>query len=69
MEAKLRYLAENQQVNSEFQSIAWLYQEIKKDKEILEKFYKLIVGRDLKMIELKNKIKELEEKVKEKEEN
>jgi len=46
-----------------------LYEEIKRDKEILERFYKLIVGRELKMVELKEKIRELEEKLKEKEEN
>jgi len=40
-----------------------LYQEIKKDKEMLEKFYKLTIGREVKMVELKNKIKELEEKL------
>ena len=40
------------------------YQEIKQRKEDLEKFYKLTVGRELKMIELKKKIKELEEKEK-----
>ena len=42
------------------------YKEIKKRKEELEKFYKLTVGRELKMIELKEKIKELEKKIKEK---
>ncbi len=42
---------------------ALLCQEIKKDKDALEKFYKLTVGRELKMAELKNKIKELEEKL------
>jgi len=39
------------------------YQEIQKRKEELEKFYKLTVGRELKMIELKKKIKELEGKM------
>jgi len=39
------------------------YQEIQKRKEELEKFYKLTVGRELKMIELKKKIKELEKKI------
>jgi len=42
------------------------YEEIKKKKEDLEKFYKLTVGRELRMIELKQKIKELEEKLKKK---
>ncbi len=39
------------------------YEEIKKRKEDLEKFYKLTVGRELRMVELKKKIKELEEKL------
>ena len=39
--------------------------EIEKRKEDLEKFYKLTVGRELRMIELKKQIKELEEKMKE----
>ena len=38
--------------------------EIEKRKEDLEKFYKLTVGRELRMIELKKQIKELEEKTK-----
>jgi len=38
--------------------------EIEKRKEDLEKFYKLTVGRELRMIELKKQIKELEEKAK-----
>ncbi|MCD6528523.1 hypothetical protein J7K44_02700 [bacterium] len=41
--------------------------EIEKRKEDLEKFYKLTVGRELRMIELKQKIKELEEKIKKEE--
>lgn len=45
-----------------------LDEEIKKEKEILEKFYKLTIGRELRMAELKQKIKELEDKLKEKEE-
>lgn len=40
-----------------------LYEQIMKDKEILEKFYRLTVGRELKMAELKNKIKELESRL------
>ena len=39
------------------------YEEIKKRKEDLEKFYKLTVGRELRMVELKKQIKELEEKI------
>jgi len=42
------------------------YTEIEKRKEELEKFYKLTVGRELRMIELKKKIKELEEKMEKK---
>jgi len=38
-----------------------------KGKEELEKFYKLTIGRELKMTELKKKIEELEKKVPEKE--
>jgi len=48
-----------------------LFREIKKDKEILEKFYekyKLPGDKIRKTGELKRKIKELEEKLKEKEE-
>jgi hypothetical protein len=45
---------------------ASLYSEVKNRKEELEKFYRLTVGRELKMMELKQKIKELEEKLKEK---
>jgi len=41
-----------------------LYEEIKKDKEALERFYKLTVGRELKMAELRQKVKELEERLK-----
>jgi len=41
-----------------------LYEEIKKDKEALEKFYKLTIGRELRMAELKQRIKEMEEKLK-----
>ena len=44
-----------------------LYSEVKKRKEELERFYRLTVGRELKMVELKKKILELEEKLKEKE--
>ena len=40
------------------------YEDIKKRKEDLEKFYKLTVGRELRMIELKQKIKELEKEIK-----
>jgi hypothetical protein len=40
------------------------YAEIEKRKIELEKFYQLTVGRELKMIELKKRIKELEEKLK-----
>jgi len=37
--------------------------ELKRKNEALEKFRKMIVGRELKMIELKNKIKKLEEQL------
>jgi HAMP domain-containing protein len=42
--------------------------ELNQKVEALEKFHKLVVGRELKMIELKKKIKELEEKIKKNEE-
>jgi len=50
-----------------YKKLQTAYKEIKEKKEDLEKFYKLTVGRELRMIELKQKIKELEEKMKEKE--
>jgi len=45
---------------------ASLFAEISKRKEELERFYRLTVGRELKMAELKKRIKELEEKLEEK---
>ena len=45
---------------------ASLYSEVKGRKEELEKFYRLTVGRELKITELKKKINELEEKLEEK---
>jgi len=39
------------------------YQEIKERKDELERFYNLTVGRELEMLELKEKIKELKEKI------
>ena len=46
---------------------ASLYSEVKNRKEELEKFYRLVVGRELKMMELKKKIMKLEEKFEEEE--
>ncbi len=43
--------------------------ELQKKIDELEKFYKITVGREVRMVELKEKIKELEKKMKEKEEN
>lgn len=43
---------------------ASLYSEVKNRKMELEKFYRLTVGRELRMIELKKKTQELEEKIK-----
>ena len=43
------------------------YSEIERRKADLEKFYKLTVGRELKMVELKREIKKLEEKLRERE--
>ena len=45
------------------------YEEIRKRKEELERFYKVTVGRELRMAELKKKIKELEYKLKELQKN
>ncbi|MCD6528516.1 hypothetical protein J7K44_02665 [bacterium] len=45
------------------------YENIKKQKEDLEKFYKLTIGRELRMIELKKEIKKLERKLKKRERN
>ena len=42
-----------------------LYSEIKKRKEELERFYRLTVGREMKMLELKRENLELEEKLRE----
>jgi hypothetical protein len=39
---------------------ALLYEQSKKDKEFLERFYKLTVGREMRMMELKERIKKLE---------
>lgn len=39
-------------------------EELKRRNEELEKFQKIVVGRELKIIELKEKVKELEEKLK-----
>jgi hypothetical protein len=39
-------------------------QELKDKNEELEKFQQLSVGRELKIIELKNRVKELEDKIK-----
>ena len=55
-----------QKVKERTKELQTAYEEIKKRKEDLEKFYKLTVGRELKMIELKQKIKELEERMREK---
>ena len=54
-----------QKVKERTRELQGAYEDIKKRKEDLEKFYKLTVGRELRMIELKKQIKELEEKVKE----
>jgi len=42
-----------------------LYSEIKKRKEELERFYRLTVGREMKMVELKKKNLELEQRLRE----
>lgn len=44
------------------QELQTAYEDIKKQKEELEKWYNLTIGRELKMAELKKKIGELEEK-------
>jgi len=43
-----------------------LYSEVKKRKEELERFYRLTVGREMKMVELKKKNLELEQRLREK---
>jgi len=43
-----------------------LYEEIKKDKGLLEYFYKLVLGKEATMVELRQKVEELEEKLKRK---
>ena len=50
----------DQKVRHRTREVKKAYEEIKKRKDELEKFYKLTVGRELKMAELKNKIKNLE---------
>lgn len=42
-----------------------LYSEVKRRKEELEYFYRLTVGKEMKMVELKKKILELEQKLRE----
>jgi len=42
-----------------------LYSEVKKRKEELERFYRLTVGREMKMVELKKRNLELEQKLRE----
>ena len=44
-------------------------EDLRKKVDDLEKFTKLTVGRELRMIELKEKLKEMEEKLEEKEKN
>ena len=41
------------------------FYQLAKDKEALEKFYNLTIGRELRMAELKEKVKELEGRLKE----
>jgi len=45
-----------------------LFHEIKKDKEIFEKFYEKTLERGLRIEKLKRKVKELEEKLREEKE-
>ncbi|MFH1657453.1 MAG: hypothetical protein ABH919_03225, partial [bacterium] len=52
------------ELENQKQAMEKTYQEIKKRKEELEKFYNLTIGREMRMIELKKKIKELEEEPK-----
>ena len=64
---KLKQLNETleDKVKERTQELEQSYQEIKKRKDELEKFYKLTVGRELKMVELKKKIEELKKKIEE----
>lgn len=53
-----------QKVKERTQALQDAYENIKKDKTDLERFYRLAVGRELKMVDLKKEIKKLKDELK-----
>ena len=53
-----------QKVEERTKNLQESYEEVKKRKDELEKFYHLTVGRELKMVKLKEEIKDLKEQIK-----
>lgn len=59
-----RFFKQKEALIKEISERKKLEEELKKKMETLEWFYKLTVGRELKMVELKKRIEDLEEKIK-----